>query len=96
MSSLIKKLENRREIRYLLSLREYLSESKNYYDGKIIKYNAEIKKLLNDFKKTNCENFAFEIEEYFDIQENNIAESKRLENLINKINSQLKILGYVK
>ena len=38
MSNLIKKLENRREIRYLLSLREYLSESRNYYDGKIIKY----------------------------------------------------------
>lgn len=96
MSNLIKKLENQREIRYLLSLREYLSESKNYYDGKIIKYNEEIKKLLNELKKTNCENFAFEIDEYFDIQENNIAESKRLENLINKINNQLKFLGYVK
>lgn len=96
MSNLIKKLENQREIRYLLSLREYLSESKNYYDRKIIKYNAEIKKLLNELKKTNYKNLAFEIEEYFDIQENNIAESKRLENLINKINNQLKFLGYVK
>lgn len=96
MSNLIKKLDNQREINYLLSLKEYLYESKNYYDGKIIKYNIEIKKLLNELKKTHCKNFAFEIEEYFDIQEINIAESKRLENLIDKINSQLKLLGYVK
>lgn len=96
MSNLIKKLDNQREIHYLLSLKEYLYESKNYYDGKIIKNNIEIKKLLNELTKTSCKNFAFEIEEYFDIQENNIAESKRLENSINKINSQLKLLGYVK
>lgn len=96
MSDFIKQLNNQKEIQNLLSQRKSLYETKNYYDEKIKKHNKDIKKLLDELKKTNFKNFAFEIEEYFDIQEINIAESKRLENLIDKINSQLKLLGYVK
>lgn len=96
MLNSVKKFVNKEEIKHLLSSKKSLFETKNYYDKKTKKYNKEIRNLLNSSNKSNFKIISAEIEEYLDIQQINIAESKRLEHLIDEIDRKLSLLGYTK
>lgn len=94
MLNFVKKIVNKKEIKHLLSSRESLIESKNYYDNRIKRYNKEIIELHNSSNKTNDKTISTEIKMYIDNLQIAIEESERFEHLIDEIDRKLVFLGY--